>query len=226
MGGVNFGTPPSADLTVTFTARMTPPPVGPTAPVTLLNGNVAYAKIQGFSVDMVNSALQGIADLRSNTELRGVIFDLRGNHGGAPAAVAKLLGAFAHDTVTSYWCDVKDHCTRNYTNDSVALLNLPMVALVDRACASACDAFSGAVKDLHLGTLVGTRTSGIVLGAADIFGLDDGTSMSLPRYHQIEANREIINTIGVAPDYFAPLTAEDLSWGRDPGLDKALMLLP
>jgi C-terminal processing protease CtpA/Prc len=38
--------------------------------------------------------------------------------------------------------------------------------LTDRNCASACDAFSGAVKDLRLGTLVGTRTSGIVSAPA------------------------------------------------------------
>ncbi|MFI6316586.1 hypothetical protein ACIBG8_03660 [Nonomuraea sp. NPDC050556] len=39
-------------------------------------------------------------------------------------------------------------------------------------------------------------------------------------------NREIINTIDVPPDHYAPLTADDLSRGRDPGLTKALTLLP
>src|SRR5256886_4146389 len=49
---------------------------------------------------------------------------------------------------------------------SVPLLHLPLVVLTDRNCASACDAFSGAVKDLRLGTLVGTRTAGIVAAPA------------------------------------------------------------
>ena len=33
---------------------------------------------------------------------------------------------------------------------------------------------------------------------------------------------EIINDIGVAPDIFLPVTAHDVSTGRDPDLDKAL----
>jgi carboxyl-terminal processing protease len=53
---------------------------------------------------------------------------------------------------------VHGSCTANYTDSSVPLLHLPLVVLTDRNCASACDAFSGAVKDLRLGTLVG-RTS-------------------------------------------------------------------
>jgi hypothetical protein len=38
------------------------------------------------------------------------------------------------------------------------------VALTDRGCASACGSFTSTVKDLGLGTLVGTRASGAVSG--------------------------------------------------------------
>jgi carboxyl-terminal processing protease len=37
--------------------------------------------------------------------------------------------------------------------------------------------------------------------------------------------RRRVDTIGVAPDHLAPQTADDLSSGRDPGVDKALSLL-
>jgi carboxyl-terminal processing protease len=132
----------------------------------------------------------------------------------------------AHDAVASYWCDVKDHCTANRTDGSVALLNLPLVAITDRNCASACDSFTSAVKDLHLGTLIGTRTAGAVAGpAGGLYRLDDGSTITLPKYHELAANREIVNTVGVAPDYSTPLTAAELSAGRDPGLAKAVELL-
>jgi carboxyl-terminal processing protease len=55
--------------------------------------------------------------------------------------------------------------------------------------------------------------------------LDDGSAILLPKYHEIAANKEIVNTIGVAADYYAPMTAADLSAGRDPGLAKAVELL-
>lgn len=189
----------------------------------LVDGNIAYVKLRAFSPDLADRALAAIAEMRKNTQLRGVIVDLRRNGGGS--GTERLLGALAHDKVIGYWCDAKDHCTENRTDDSVQLLNLPVVTLIDRGCASACDMFASGVKDLHLGALVGTRTAGEVSGPADSYQLEDGSGLSLPKVYQISANKEIVNTIGVAPDYFAPVTAADLSAGRDPGIAKARQLL-
>jgi carboxyl-terminal processing protease len=50
--------------------------------------------------------------------------------------------------------------------------------------------------------------------------------LRLPEKHFLGANKELIDTIGVAADRHAPLTAHDLSTGRDPGLATALRLLP
>lgn len=211
-------------LTLTATAGATPPQ-RPGVTSRLVDGNIAYVSLPGFVPELADQVLAAIAELRKTVRLRGVVLDLRGNGGGSPAAVAKLLGALAHDKTTSYWCDVKGKCTPNRTDDSVELLNLPFVALTDRRCASACDSFSSAVKDLKLGALVGTRTAGAVSGPGEAFALDNGTALMLPRFHEIGANREIVDTIGVAPDHYAPLTAADLSAGRDPGLAEAVSLL-
>ena len=94
--------------------------------------------------------------------------------------------------------------------------------LTDRNCVSACDAFSGAVKDLRLGTLVGTRTGGIVAAPAAAYLLDDASLLILPATQDLSAHHELINGIGVAPDYYLPLTAQDLSTGHDPDITKAL----
>jgi carboxyl-terminal processing protease len=200
------------------------PPTQPPAEARLVDGDLAYVKVTGFAPGVTDSVLAAIADLRTKATLRGLILDLRGNGGGDPAEVARLTGAFAHGRTTSYWCDIRDRCTPNRTNDSVPLVNLRLVALTDRDCASACDSFSSAVKDLKLGTLVGTRTAGIVSGPADPWVLDDGSALLLPKVHEIAANREIVNSVGVAPDHYAPVTADDLSNGRDPGLARAIEL--
>jgi carboxyl-terminal processing protease len=217
---------PATGETLTVTATAARVPGGPTGVQSrLVDGNIAYVSLPGFAPELADQVLAAIAALRKETDLRGVILDLRGNGGGNPDAVSTLLGALAHGKTTSYWCDVKDRCTPNHTNDSVALLNLPFVALTDRRCASACDSFSSAVKDLKLGKLVGTRTAGVVSGPGELYLLNNGTALSLPKFHEIAANKEVINTVGVAPDYYAPTTAADLSAGRDPGLDKAVSLL-
>lgn len=191
----------------------------------LLVHDIAYVKLPGFFPGAADQVLKAIAALSQTSSLDGVVLDLRGNTGGSPAEVAQLLGAFTHGAVWSYDCDVSGNCTANRTSTTTPLLHLPLAVLTDRDCASACDAFSGAVKDLRLGTLIGTRTSGIVAGPANVYELDDGSLLGLPSQHQLAAHHEIINGIGVAPDYYLPLTAADLSTGHDPDIAKALALL-
>ncbi len=110
-------------------------------------------------------------------------------------------------------------------DNATPLLPLPLVVLTDRDCVSACEAFSAVVKDLHLGILVGTRTGGIVAGPATPYVLNDSSVLTLPARHELAADHELINGIGVAPDYYLPRTAEDVSTGHDPDLAKALNLL-
>ena len=74
-------------------------------------------------------------------------------------------------------------------------------------------------------TLVGTRTAGIVAAPAAPYLLDDASLIILPATQELSANHELINGIGVAPDYYIPLTADDLSTGHDPDIAKALTLL-
>lgn len=212
-------------VTTTMTAAAFPSPGRPVVESTLVDGNLAKVSMHGFAPGAADEVLAAIKSLSANTELRGVVLDLRGNGGGRLEEVSKLLGAWASDKVFAYMCDVKDHCTPSRTDKGVEQVDLPLVVLTDRRCASACDAFTGAVKDLKLGTLVGTRTAGIASGPQLVYQLDDYSVLALPKTHGLGANKEVINTIGVAPDHFAPVTAADLSAGRDPGLDKAVTLL-
>jgi carboxyl-terminal processing protease len=210
--------------TVTLTAALyqaSPPPVS----AKLLDGDIAYVQLPGFFPGAADQVLQAIAGLAPTAKLRGLILDLRGNGGGSPAEVSQLLGAFTHGTAYAYDCDVHGSCPATYTDSSVPLLHLRLVVLTDRNCFSACEAFSGAVKDLRLGTLVGTRTGGLVSAPAAPYLLDDASLIILPTKHELSADHELINGIGVAPDYYVPLTAYDLSTGHDPDIAKALTLL-
>ena len=198
-----------------------PPPVS----AKLLTGDIGYVLLPGFFPGAADQVLQAVHGLVGNAKLRGLILDLRGNGGGDPAEVSRLLGAFTHGAAYTYDCDVHGNCPASYTGSDVPLLHLQLVVLTDRNCASACDAFSGAVKDLRLGTLIGTRTAGIAAAPADAYLLDDASLIILPARHELSAHHELINGIGVAPDYYLPLTPQDLSTGHDPDIAKALTLL-
>ncbi|MCW3819391.1 S41 family peptidase [Micromonospora sp. DR5-3] len=203
---------PTAEATTTMTSQ-------------LLRGGVAYFRLTGFTQKSADLVLQAIAELRNSRRLRGVVLDLRGNRGGSPTEANRLLGAFTHGKTTAYHCDADSNCTANRTDDTVPLLNLPLVVLTDRDCASACDHFSSAVKDLQLGPLIGTRTSGIIAGPSAPYLLNDNSLLLLPALRHLGPNRELIDGVGVAPDHYLPLTAKDVSTGRDPAIAKALTLL-
>jgi carboxyl-terminal processing protease len=212
----------------TWTVTLAPALYKATAPAVsakLLDGNIAYVMLHSFFPGAASQVLTAIASLEKQAKLHGVILDLRGNTGGSTAEVTTLLGAFEHGQAYSYDCDVQDTCTANYPDASTPLLHLPLAVLTDRNCVSACDAFSGAVKDLHLGTLIGTRTGGLVAGPAAGYLLDDGSQLVLPAKHELSARHELINGIGVAPGYYLLLTAWDVSTGHDPDIAKALTLL-
>jgi carboxyl-terminal processing protease len=210
-------------ITITPAAyRATPP--NPLI-VRVLRAHIAYVMMSSFNSGTGSEVLDAIRRLARTAKLRGVILDLRGNGGGSSLEVARLLGAFEHGRALSYDCTITGRCTANYPDRKTPLLHLPLAVLIDRSCESACDEFAGAVKDLHLGILIGTRTAGIASGHPQIYVLDDGSALFLSARYFVSADHEIINGIGVAPDYYLPYTAKDLATRHDPDITKALALL-
>lgn len=209
--------------TVSLKPTVYAPPPSITAHV--LANSIAYVSLPSFMPNGAALVLQAIQGLHLGKNLRGIILDLRSNGGGAPEGVAGLLGAFVHSKIWSYDIDRDGKRIANHTNDTAPLLYQPLVVLTDRRCVSACDAFTGAVRDLGLGKIVGTRTGGKVAGPAGVYMLNDGSSLTIPSLSEVGAQGEIIDGIGVVPDYNLPLTAEALSAGHDPDIEEGINLL-
>ncbi|MCP2338980.1 S41 family peptidase [Actinomadura rupiterrae] len=215
------------DLNVTVKPGLLPI-VAPPAQGRLVADGIAEVPVTTFQPGGAQQALTAIAALTAKYghPLKGVILDLRDNAGGMDTEVSKLLGAFVHGKTYSSFCDVRGACRPQRTDDSTPLLNAKLVALIGNGCASACDAFAMAVKDLRLGTLVGDRTRGVASGGADAYSLDDNaTTLMMPATHALGANGEIFDGIGVPADYRQPLTPLDVATGKDPAVAKAVTLL-
>ncbi|GAA1262637.1 S41 family peptidase [Sphaerisporangium rubeum] len=191
----------------------------------LLDDDIAYVRMHAFAPDSADRVLKAISRLRKGRTLSGVVLDLRGNGGGRPTEAIRLVSAFVHGKVTAYQCTVDGRCEPARTDDTVELVGLPLTVLTDRGCASACEHFSSAVKDLRLGRLIGTRTAGVISGPAQTYLLTDNTTLGLPTRHHLGPNREVIDRIGVPPDHHVPLTPKDAAAGRDTALAKAVTLL-
>jgi carboxyl-terminal processing protease len=222
---VTFSRPRTGQTwTVTLTPTFFAPPVASPVSARALSDSLAYVRLTNFvpdAGDLVRQALEGL-HLKN---LHGIVLDLRGNSGGSPTGVSQLLGAFVHDTIWGYLIDGNGQRFSQSVDNSVPLLHLSLVVLTDRHCASACDAFAGAVRDQAIGPLVGTRTAGAIAGAASAYFLNDGSVLGITAQLGMGVKGEMLNGIGVAPDYEASLTAQELSSGQDPAIAKAITLL-
>jgi carboxyl-terminal processing protease len=208
----------------TMHVRVTPSRFVPSPPVSarVLNGNIAYIRVRQFVPHASDQVLAALHRLNLSQSLAGVVLDLRGNPGGDAAEPARLLGAFVHGATFALYDDEHGHVTRVPADDSVPLLHVPLVALTDGLCASACDATAAAIHDLHLGRLVGERTAGAVSGPASLFYLDDGSGLELPTAFMRGPDGETVDGVGVPPDDFTSLSPAALSAGHDPVIERAV----
>ena len=135
---------------------------------------------------------------------------------GLPRPSSPLGGALATSLATHAVLDSRDVLTaaQAATLAHTMILNGGTLATVIDNAATA------------LGKLVGTRTAGASSGPSYGYLLNDNTSMLvLPSQHAYGADGEIIDTIGVPPDHQRPLTATDVSTGKDPAMEQAVSLI-
>jgi tricorn protease len=84
---------------------------------------------------------------------------------------------------------------------------------------------TAAIKILGLGTVVGARTWGGVIGIGDPFRLVDGTALTVPRFAiWLNGFGWGVENHGVDPDTEVLISPEDWAAGRDPQLETATRL--
>ena len=80
-------------------------------------------------------------------------------------------------------------------------------------------------RKLGLGTLVGTRTWGGLVGISGNPRLMDGGSVSAANFGIMDTNGEwVVENVGVAPDVEVIQWPKEVIAGRDPQLEKAVKI--
>jgi len=102
----------------------------------------------------------------------------------------------------------------------------PMVAITNENAGSDGDIFSHSFKLMKLGTLVGKRTWGGVIGISPTQPLADGSITTQPEYSfWFEDVGWDVENFGTEPDVEVDITPQDYREGRDPQLEKALEII-
>jgi tricorn protease len=180
------------------------------------NGRVGYVHVPDMGPD-------GYAEFHRyyavEVEKEALIVDVRYNGGGhvSPLLLEKLLRRRVGYDVPR-WGKPEPY--------PAASVMGPMVALTNEYAGSDGDIFSHCFKLLKLGTLIGKRTWGGVIGIWPRHALVDGSLTSQPEFSFwfTDVGWGVENH-GTDPDIPLEITPQDWGQGRDPQLEKAIGLI-
>ncbi|MGP8033670.1 MAG: PDZ domain-containing protein [Steroidobacteraceae bacterium] len=146
-----------------------------------------------------------------------LIVDERRNSGGQAANY--IIEVLARPYLASW----KDRDAQIFSTPGGAIYG-PKVMLADQDAGSGGDFLPYAFKHQKLGTLIGTRTWGGLIGIAANPPLIDGGQLSVPffRFFTPEGEWQVENE-GVAPDIEVTLDPAAVNRGEDPQLDAAIV---
>ncbi|AFM43431.1 C-terminal processing peptidase-3 [Desulfosporosinus acidiphilus SJ4] len=189
--------------------------------------DIAYINITQFSTD-TGTELKDTLNNMNIKKYKGIVLDLRYNHGGELNAAVQVASYFVPSGPVVYIVDKQGNVDTKMATGTY--LGMPLVVLVNEESASAAEIVSGAIKDEKTGTLVGVKTFGKGI-VQTIFPLDAGTSVKLTTAKYLTPNKVSINKIGIEPDVMVELpkgqqaTLSPTDTNFDPQLLKAVQAL-
>ncbi|MGL5273272.1 MAG: S41 family peptidase [Phocaeicola sp.] len=126
----------------------------------MLNDRFGYIKINKFGETTFPEMLISLAKL-SQSNLEGVVIDLRGNTGGYMGAAIQMVNEFLPKNKLIVYTEGRKAPREDYkSNGTGSSSKMPIVVLVDEGSASASEIFAGAIQDNDRGTVIGRRTFG------------------------------------------------------------------
>ncbi len=149
---------------------------------------------------------------------QGVILDERFNGGGF---------------IADYFVDILNRKLRGYFNNVAGdhypwtepLTGIfgPKVMIINEMAGSGGDMLPYLFRQMNIGTLVGAKTWGGLVGIWDTPDLIDGGSITAPRggYYNLDGEWDVEDK-GVAPDVNVEMNPADVLAGHDPQLEKAV----
>lgn len=186
--------------------------------------NIAYIQLYNFNENASLAFYKAaLPILLSGT--KGIILDLRNNPGGYLDAATNIAGWFlsSGDVVVKEEFGSGDQEVLKAEGNS-ALVDLPMVILVNGGSASASEILAGALRDNRHIKIIGETTFGKGT-VQELKKFDDGSEMKVSIAQWLLPNGETIDKKGITPDIVVKLTEEDANAKKDPQLDKAMEII-
>jgi carboxyl-terminal processing protease len=188
--------------------------------VTRSGTKLGVDQLSQFS-DGVHGKLRAEIDKQLKSGAKGIVLDLRGNPGGLLQEGRLVASIFVpKGLIVSTKGRNSPEAKYNAIGGAISP-KVPVIVLVDRGSASASEITTGALKDHHRATVVGTRTFGKGV-FQEVETLSNGGLLDLTVGRYFLPNGENIQKTGIEPDVRAK---DDPKTKPDEALDKALAVL-
>lgn len=146
----------------------------------VLDGDVGYIKLTGFTQNSGKEVKDAFLKLRENPALKGLIIDLRDNGGGLMNEAVTIANLFMKkgELIVSTKGKTPDRNKSYKTLIQPIDTEIPIVVLVNSFSASASEIVAGAMQDLDRAVIIGDRTFGKGL-VQNIIPLSYNTQMKI-----------------------------------------------
>jgi carboxyl-terminal processing protease len=185
--------------------------------------NLAYLEIQQFTEQTAGNLDQELARV-VDAGYEGLILDLRRNPGGGLDSTVEVADMFLDDGIIITQVDRDGQETVYEAHEGTEAGDLPIVVLVGPGSASGSEVLAAALRDHGRATLIGEKTFG--KGSVNhIRNLSNGGALYVTIARWRTPNGELIEGVGLEPDFAVALTPEDVEADRDTQLFAAIDFL-
>ncbi len=166
----------------------------------VLEDGIGYIRLIEFRENTLQEFNKALNSL-TKQGMQGLIIDLRNNPGGLLDVAVKITGRFIapNKMIVNTKGRHKEQNLEFYSDAKNALLDLPMVILINEGSASGSEIMAGALQDYKRAIIIGTKSFG--KGSVQtVIPLGDGSALRLTTSHYFTPSGKIINGKGVTPD--------------------------
>lgn len=129
----------------------------------MVNNDVGYIRLSNFTENAGKEVKDALENLKTNNpNIKGIVFDLRGNPGGLLNEAVNVSNVFVNkgQEIVSTKGKVKEWDKSFKALNPAIDATLPLVVLTNKGSASASEIVSGSIQDLDRGVVIGQKTFG------------------------------------------------------------------
>ncbi len=186
----------------------------------MLPDGIALIQITHFSERTHGELVTALNDAIDNGA-EGIILDLRNNPGGYLHVAVDVASEFLDGGTVVYQQDSEGRLDESRATPGGLATDLPLVLLVNEWSASGSEVLAGALQDRGRTILVGNVTYG--KGSVNIIReLSDGSALYVTTARWLTPDGNLIEGVGLTPDFEVEITEEDILNDRDPQMEFAI----